>query len=127
MVAAGGVRLRPYGAAVSRSFTAQDPFFPEGARLASERAGIRVRTAAGFEREERALFDAAISRGSSLVTLTYPEFDARGDRNLPSIFLEDLHLAPQESRAVRTAPGDGTDAAAAQRPSRAPALLEYLR
>ena len=39
-----------------------------------------------------------------LVTLSYPEFDARGDRNLPSLYLEDLLLAPQDSRPCGRAP-----------------------
>jgi len=38
-------------------FHAQDPFFPDAARCRLNAAGIRVRTAAEFEREERALFD----------------------------------------------------------------------
>ena len=54
-----------------------------------------MRTAAEFEREERALFDSAVSRATMLVTLSYPEFDARGERNLPSLYLEDLVLAPR--------------------------------
>src|SRR5204862_2058046 len=65
-------------------FHRQDPFFPEGARRALNAGGMRVRTAEQFEREERALFDSAVTRGTLSVTLTYPEFDARGERNLPS-------------------------------------------
>jgi ATP-dependent helicase/DNAse subunit B len=82
----------------------QDPFFPDAARLALQRAGIRVRAAADLEREERVLFDTAVSRASMLVTLSYPEFDSRGESNLPSLFLDDLLLLPQQSRAVRPAP-----------------------
>jgi ATP-dependent helicase/DNAse subunit B len=104
----------------------QDPFFPENARLRLNAAGIRVRTAGGFENEERALFDAAITRGSSLVTLTYPEYDSRGERTLPSIYLDDLHLPLEESRAARPRPSvqwtPRPRAAIA-----APALLDYLR
>ena len=40
-------------------FHRQDPFFPDAARCRLNAAGIRVRTAAEFEREERALFDSA--------------------------------------------------------------------
>jgi ATP-dependent helicase/DNAse subunit B len=104
----------------------QDPFFPDAARCRLNAAGIRVRTAAEFEREERALFDAAVSRATLLACLSYPEFDARGDRNLPSLFLEGLPLAEEESRAVRPQPRHP----AGQRPPvevRAPALLEFLR
>src|SRR5262245_441163 len=64
----------------------QDPFFSDAARSYLNTAGIRVRTAAEFEREERALFDTVISRATILTTLSYPEFDARGDRNLRSLF-----------------------------------------
>ena len=85
-------------------FHKQNPFFPDGALCALNEAGIRVRTAAEFEREERALFDSAITRATMSVTLSYPEFDSRGQRNLPSIYLEKL-LAPEETaRAVKPRP-----------------------
>ncbi len=70
-------------------FHVQDPFFPEAARRELNAAGIRVATAAEFDRRERALFDAAVGSASEQVTLSYPEFDSRGERNLPSAFLED--------------------------------------
>ena len=82
-------------------FHPQDPFFPDAARCALNTSGIRVRTAAEFEREERALFDSALARARMLVTLSYPEFDARGDRLLPSLFLEDLIVPVEDARAVR--------------------------
>jgi len=107
-------------------FHRQDPFFPESARLRLNAAGIRVRTAAGFESEERALFDAAITRGSSLVTFSYPEYDARGEGALRSIFLDELHLPQEESRTARPRP----KAQWTPRPRTAiaaPALLDYLR
>jgi ATP-dependent helicase/DNAse subunit B len=107
-------------------FHTQDPFFPDGARCALHAAGIRVRTAAEFEREERALFDAAITRATMTVTLSYPEFDARGDRNLPSLYLENLLEAPQPSRPVRPRPRH----VPSPRPPvdlRDPALLDVLR
>ena len=107
-------------------FHRQDPFFPESARLRLNAAGIRVRTAAGFESEERALFDAAITRGSSLVTLTYPEYDARGERTLPSIFLDDLHPPLEDSRAARPRPR-AQWTPRARTAIAAPALLDYLR
>ena len=79
-------------------------FFPDDARRRLNAAGIRVRTAADFEREERALFDSAVSRATLLVTLSYPEFDARGDRNLRSLFLDDWAEPEEAARAVRPAP-----------------------
>ena len=111
-------------------FHRADPFFPDAARSYLNAAGIRVRTAADFEREERALFDAAITRATLLTTLTYPEFDARGDRTLPSIFLDDLHLPPVVAPAVRPeprwqlSPRPRVTRIAAET---SPALLEYLR
>jgi ATP-dependent helicase/nuclease subunit B len=60
------------------------------------------------------------------VTLTYPEFDARGDRNLPSMFLESIGAPHDRSRAVRPMPRRMPRAAAnaAIEDSR---LLEYVR
>lgn len=82
----------------------QDPYFPEAARQRLKSARVRIRTAGDFEIEERALFDSAISRASELVTLTYPEFDTRGERSLPSIFLQDLPAAREDSHLVRPKP-----------------------
>ena len=104
----------------------QDPFFPDAERCRLNAAGVRVRTAAEFEREERALFDSAITRATMLVTLSYPEFDARGDRNLPSLFLEGLVLAEQPSRAARPQPRN-TPQPGGPAAIRAPGLLEALR
>jgi ATP-dependent helicase/DNAse subunit B len=104
----------------------QDPFFPDAARCRLNAAGIRVRTAAEFEREERALFDQAIGRATMLTTLSHAEFDARGERNLPSLYLEDLRQAPEESRAVRPAPRY-RPALRGPAEIRAPGLLEFLR
>src|ERR1019366_4572721 len=108
-------------------FHAQDVFFPDAARCRLNTAGIRVRTAAEFEREERALFESAISRGSIEVTLSYPEFDARGERHLPSIFLEDLALEPEEARRVRPGPRRPPSWEPSLAGIRAPELLRVLR
>jgi ATP-dependent helicase/DNAse subunit B len=111
-------------------FHRADPFFPDDARGRLNAAGIRVRTAADFEREERALFDAAITRATLLTTLTYPEFDSRGDRSLPSIFLDDLHLPPVDAPAVRPQPRwqpTPRPRVARIAVETAPALLDYLR
>jgi ATP-dependent helicase/DNAse subunit B len=107
-------------------FHPQDPFFPDAARCQLNAAGIRVRTAAEFEREERALFEQAISRATMLTTLSYPEFDGRGERTLPSLYLEGLALAAEESRAVRPRPRyPGPLRGPAE--IRSPVLLEFLR
>ena len=102
-----------------------DVFIPEAARCRLAAGGVRVRTAAEFEREERALFDAALTRATLSVTLSYPEFDERGEKNLPSIFLEGLLLPPRKSRAVRPQPRH-TDPPAAPAPVAAPRLLAAL-
>jgi ATP-dependent helicase/DNAse subunit B len=107
-------------------FHPQDVFFPDVARCRLNTAGIRVRTAAEFEREERALFETAISRATMLTTLSHAEFDARGERNLPSLYLEGLSLVALESRAVRPQPRyPGPPRGPAE--IRAPGLLEFLR
>ncbi len=69
-------------------FHTQDPFFPEAARAQLKQAGIRLRTAADFEAEERFLFDWAVTRATKSLTLSYPRLDARGQQNLPSLYLE---------------------------------------
>jgi ATP-dependent helicase/DNAse subunit B len=107
-------------------FHQQDAFFSDAARRRLNASGVRVRTAAEFEREERALFDSAISRATMLTTLSYPEFDARGERNLPSIYLEDLPLVPLEARPARPRPHRRPSAPPAPR-LQEPRLLEYLR
>jgi len=106
-------------------FHRQDPYFPDAARCQLNAAGVRMRTAAEFEKEERALFDSALTRASRLVTLSYPEFDARGERNLRSLFLEDLDLAEQEARPVRPQPRHVPSPPAAPA-IRAPGLLVLL-
>jgi ATP-dependent helicase/DNAse subunit B len=107
-------------------FHRQDPFFPEPARRALNDAGVRVRTAGHFEREEQALFDSAITRATMSVTLTYPEFDSRGDRNLPSLYLESIAGPRDPSRPVRPAPRNELPPV---RPVEicAPVLLQFIR
>jgi ATP-dependent helicase/DNAse subunit B len=85
-------------------FRPQDPFFPDSARARLHGAGIGVRTAAEFDREERGLFDSALAGATSLVTFSYPEFDSRGDRNLSSLFLEGMPLVDEEALLVRPMP-----------------------
>ena len=82
----------------------QDPFFPDDTRRPLHAAGIRVRTAAEFEQEERALFDSAVTRATMLVTLSYPEVNARGERNLPSVYLDDFIAPPQDAPPVAPRP-----------------------
>jgi ATP-dependent helicase/DNAse subunit B len=105
-------------------FHTQDPFLPDTARCVLKSAGIRIRTAPDFECEEQALFDSASTRSTMLVTLTYPEFDSRGDRNLRSVFLDEFAQPEEESSPVRPAPRGAPFAPPVL--IRAPRLLESL-
>ena len=82
----------------------QDPFFPDEARRRLSSAGIRVRTAAEFEQEERALFHSAVARATMLVTLSYPVSDGRGEGTLPSVFLDDFVMPALDAPPVAPRP-----------------------
>jgi ATP-dependent helicase/DNAse subunit B len=102
-----------------------DAFFPDEALRRFYSAGIRVRTAADGEREERALFDAAVTRATVLVTLSYPESSGRAESNRPSSFLDEF-LVPAQN-AVDVAPRPRFPRRARQpRPIERPALLLAL-
>ena len=104
----------------------QCPFFPDAARRQLAAAGIRVRTGAEFEAEERALFAAAATRATALTVLSYPRTDARGDRHLPSLFLDGVEAVAVAPPPVRPAPRftrQGWRPAAALRD---PELLQYV-
>jgi ATP-dependent helicase/DNAse subunit B len=107
-------------------FHTQDPFFPEAARAQLKQAGIRLRTAADFEAEERFLFDWAVTRASESLTLTYPECDTRGQRNLQSLYLESAGAAKSEWKSVRPQPGREPSAAWPAAAISSPDLLENL-
>jgi ATP-dependent helicase/DNAse subunit B len=86
-------------------FHTQDPFFPDAARRQLNQAGVRVRTTADFEREERALFDSAIGRASLLAVLTHPRCDQRGQPALASLFLDGrASLRREDARAANPQP-----------------------
>jgi ATP-dependent helicase/DNAse subunit B len=107
-------------------FHRPDVFFPDGARARLNQVGIRVRTAAEMEREERALFDSALTRATMLATLSYPESDARGERNLRSAYLEGWPVEEQESRSGRPRDARAPEGLPPQG-IRAPRLLDMLR
>jgi ATP-dependent helicase/DNAse subunit B len=112
-------------------FHRQDPFFSDGARARLNAAGVRVRTGAQFERDERRLFESAVTRATILTTLSYPEFDDRGERNLPSLFLESFTAPAEATRAVRPEPLHPT-LEICRRPAHdaqieAPRLIGFLR
>ena len=87
-------------------FHAQDPFFPEAARAQLRGAGIRLRSAADFEAEERFLFDWSVARATDLLTVSYPQCDARGQQNLPSLFLKGLTAEASPWKAVQPEQGE---------------------
>jgi ATP-dependent helicase/DNAse subunit B len=107
-------------------FHTQDPFFPDAARRLLNQAGVPVRTTAEREREERALFDSAMGRASLLAVLTYPQFDQRGERTLPSPFLDGrASLRIEEARSGSPPPRRLRREPPAE-DIRAPGLLEWL-
>jgi ATP-dependent helicase/DNAse subunit B len=87
-----------------------DPFLPEPSRRRLKESGLRIRTADDAEREERFLFDSALHRATASLILSYPKSDARGEQNLPSLFLDATFLDPREraaaSRPVRLQPAE---------------------
>jgi ATP-dependent helicase/nuclease subunit B len=66
----------------------QEPLFPDPVRQRLAESGIRVRTAAELEREERFLFEQASTRATVAMTFSYAEADARGAQSMPSQFLK---------------------------------------
>ncbi len=77
-----------------------DPLLPDAARRMLKQNGIRIRSAEDLEHEEEFLFDAALSRATTAVVLSYPAADSRGEQNLRSLFL-DSSMAPVFCRPVR--------------------------
>ena len=53
----------------------QDPILPDEARLLIRQAGFRLRTAADRDDEEKLLFEIAVSRATSRLVLSYPQFN----------------------------------------------------
>lgn len=82
----------------------QEPFFPDAARRQLRKSGILLRTVADLEIEEEFLFDSATSRATSLLTLSYPRLDSRGERNIPSFSLDKLAAVRSDCRTVQPKP-----------------------
>ena len=82
----------------------QEPFFPDEARRELNVRGIRIRTAAEFEADERRLFNSAVGCATSLAVLSYPRFDGRGEPALRSIFLDDVLTEPYSPPPVKPRP-----------------------
>ncbi len=101
----------------------QDPLFPDIVRVKLEQAGIRVRTAAELEGEEKFLFELARTRATAALTLSYAEADSRGARNMPSQFLD---RAPERCLEIaRPEPWWPGALRAASQSIQAPAVLRF--
>jgi len=94
-----------------RDFPRQAPrnlLFPEKEIERLRAAGLRLRSAADYEREEGWLFDALKSRASSGLILTWPEHDSSGKSvqcsRLLNQYFPDLTLRIQPARACKPAP-----------------------
>ncbi|HSB16218.1 MAG TPA: PD-(D/E)XK nuclease family protein [Bryobacteraceae bacterium] len=85
----------------------QDPVLPDNVRSVLRQEGVTLRTAAERDREERFLFDLAVSRATSTLVLSYPQFNESGDANLRSFFLDEIQATAvqEQSRPVRLAGG----------------------
>jgi ATP-dependent helicase/DNAse subunit B len=93
----------------------QNPILPDSASALLREEGLPLRSAAERDREERFLFDLAVSRATSSLVLSYPQFNSKGDANLRSFLLDEIHasVAQEQSRAVRLA---GSGAGRSDRP-----------
>ncbi len=74
------------------------------------RARLGLSTAAQRQREERLLFEVAVTRATEQVVLSYPRFTEKGEETLPSFFLAgaaaaacDGRVRPAASRTVEPA------------------------
>ncbi len=103
------------------------PVLPGRARRqACIAAGIRVRTAAEFEREERALFDSAISAPPCWRRFPIPSSTRAASATCPRCYLEDLRWRRSRKRGGRPAAALSAHAnARRQRTSARPALLAF--
>jgi ATP-dependent helicase/DNAse subunit B len=95
-----------------------DPLFPDAVRQRLVQSGIRIRTAAELEREERFLFEVARTRATGSLTLSFAEADSRGARNIPSQFLpERIFVAHSRILPAATRPARGPTADQGVRPT----------
>lgn len=65
----------------------EDFFFPDADRRALRPLGVELRTLADREREERRLYDIAVSRASEKLTVSRPQIDEAGAPLTRSFFL----------------------------------------
>ena len=82
-------------------YHSQEPILPDAARARLRPAGVRLETTADLARQEEFLFELAAACATSQLVLSYPEFNAKGEPNLPSFFLDRFLLERQRARPVR--------------------------
>lgn len=108
-------------------YHAQDPIFPDAARARLRGAGLQLVTIADRERQEEFLFELARTRATSELVLSYPEFNAKGEPNLPSFFLDRLALDRQKAPPVRPPASGATTVSSRASAIRDEGLLEGIR
>ena len=81
-------------------YHSEDPLLNDAAR---RRAGLP--TSIDLQAEERFLFDLAMSRATEQTVLSYASFDEKGEKTLPSFFLDGAAVCPHaDALRFRTAP-----------------------
>lgn len=82
----------------------QDPLLGDEPLARLGRAGVRLATTAQRQEEEKFLFEIAASRATAIEILSYPVYNAEGEANLPSFFVEGFPARPGAAVAVRPRP-----------------------
>jgi len=85
-------------------YHSQNPLLADDARRRLNRDGLRLRTSLDAQKEERFFFDVAASRATELLVFSYPRFNAKGDENLPSFFLDGRQAAAENLVRARPRP-----------------------
>ncbi len=75
------------------AYHSQDAFLPDAVRRHLRQSGFRLRTTEDWASDEKFRFDSAASRATSDLILSYPRTNARGELNLPSLFLDKADIA----------------------------------
>jgi ATP-dependent helicase/DNAse subunit B len=79
-------------------YAREDPLLGDAARRS-----LGLATAESRQAEERFLFDLAVTRATEEVVLSYSRFDEKGEKTLPSFFLDGEEAPPCDAR-VQPAP-----------------------
>jgi hypothetical protein len=110
-------------------YHAQNLFFPDGERQRLALLGVRLRTTAELDHEERLLFEMAASRASEQLYLTWPARNEEGGETLASFFLPGggAPASPVRIREQppRWTPASGRLAAPVHHDRFSPSLLEH--